>query len=302
MYIADMHCDTLSDVSAERGLINSYNTSKAHSFIQFFAHFSKNGGAEPEIRRKKLMHAVNLFLSETERLSLARVSSSKDLFCAEEEGRCAAVFTLEGGGGLFADSPELDILSRAGLAVLGLAWDKNELSASAYDAIDEGLTDEGRKMVSRCTELGIIIDVSHLSDRAFDELFEFSPMPHIATHSNFREICGAKRNLTRDMAKKIASRSGVIGMNLYPPFLSDSDAGIEDIYRHIDYGLELLGDRCIGFGCDIDGTDGKYPRGINTAVSIHDQLADFLLSKDSSDTVERICGLNVIEFLKSNLS
>ena len=126
-------------------------------------------------------------------------------------------------------------------------------------------------------------------------------MPHIATHSNFRDVCDVKRNLSRDMALSIASRGGVIGINLYPPFLSDSDAGLDDVYRHIDYGLSLVGDRCIGFGFDIDGTGGKYPRGINPSVSIHDQVAEFLLSKYSSAVVERICGLNVIDFLKSNL-
>ena len=301
MYIADMHCDTLSEISENCGLINSYNTSRLHPHLQFFAHFSKRGEDTPEVRRRKLMNAVNLFLSETERLGLMRVSSSRDLFSAEEEGRCAAMFTVEGGGGLFADSPELDTLARAGLSVLGMAWDKNELSSSAYDEVDGGLTDEGRKMVKRASELGIIMDVSHLSDNAFWELFDLSPMPHIATHSDFREICPAKRNLTRDMALAIASRGGVIGINLYPPFLSESDAGIEDIYRHVDYGLELVGDGCLGFGFDIDGTMGAYPRGIDPTVSIHDQVTDFLLSKYSAATVERICGLNVIEFLKSNL-
>ena len=301
MYISDMHCDTLSDVSSEHGLINSYNTSKSYPHLQFFAHFSKKSEESPEVRRRKLMRDLNVYLCECGRLGLLNVSCAKDLFCAAEAGRSSAIFTVEGGGGLFADSPELDALVRAGLSVLGLAWDKNELSSAACDGIDEGLTDEGRKMVLRCSDIGIILDTSHLSDKAFWELFELSSMPHIATHSNFRDVCDVKRNLSRDMALSIASRGGVIGINLYPPFLSDSDAGLDDVYRHIDYGLSLVGDRCIGFGFDIDGTGGKYPRGINPSVSIHDQVAEFLLSKYSSAVVERICGLNVIDFLKSNL-
>ena len=302
MYISDMHCDTLSEVSAEQGLINSYNTSKKCPYLQFFAHFSKKGESTPEVRRRNLMNAFNVYLYECERLGLLNVRSSRDLFCGAEEGRRAGMFTVEGGGGLFADSPELDTLARAGLSVLGLAWDKNELSSSAFDDFDEGLTDEGRKMVLRCAELGIIIDTSHLSDRAFWELFDISPMPHLATHSNFREICGTKRNLSRDMARAIASRRGVIGINLYPPFLRDGGAAdLDDVIRHIDYGLELVGDSCIGFGFDIDGTLGKYPMGIDTQRSIHDQLVNFLLSRYSADTVDKISGRNVIEFLKCNL-
>ena len=127
-------------------------------------------------------------------------------------------------------------------------------------------------------------------------------MPHLATHSNFREICGTKRNLSRDMARAIASRRGVIGINLYPPFLRDGGAAdLDDVIRHIDYGLELVGDSCIGFGFDIDGTLGKYPMGIDTQRSIHDQLVNFLLSRYSADTVDKISGRNVIEFLKCNL-
>ena len=301
MYVVDMHCDSLSRVSGERGLITSYNFSKKLPQLQFFAHFSPKGKDTPEARRKKLMHAVNVYLSECERIGLCRVTGGKDVFDVTDNALPAAMLTLEGGGGLFADSPELDTLVKAGLSVLGMAWDNNELSACAWDEIDTGLTVEGRKMVERCTELGIILDVSHLSDRAFYETFDLSPVPHIATHSNFREVCSSKRNLTRDMAKMIAKRGGVIGINLYPPFLSGTDADVNDILRHIDYGLELLGDRNIGFGFDIDGTDGMYPEGIDSENSIHDQVIDLLLSRYSAETVERIAGLNVIDFLKDNL-
>ncbi len=302
MYVVDMHCDTLSEVSETSGLVNRYNTSINYPHLQFFAHFSKCAGRSTEERREKLMRDANIYFSECERLGIMNVTSAKDLFLAEETGGRAGMLTIEGGGGLFADSPELDTLARAGLSVMSLAWDKNELSSSAYDEEDEGLTDEGRKMVARCAELGIIIDTSHLSDRAFFELFELSPMPHIATHSNFRELTGAKRNLTREMALAIAARGGVIGMNLYPPFLrDDGDADVDDVIRHIDYGLELVGDGCIGFGCDIDGTDGKYPIGIDTERSIHDQIINSLLSRYSAETVEKISGRNVIDFLKCNL-
>ena len=73
------------------------------------------------------------------------------------------------------------------------------------------------------------------------------------------------------------------------------------IIRHIDYGLELVGDSCISFGCDIDGTNGNYPLGIDLTRSIHDQIINSLLSRYSADTVEKISGRNVIDFLKCNL-
>lgn len=301
MYVVDMHCDSLSEVSESRGLITPYNLSEKYPALQFFAHFSPKGNFTADERRRKLIRALDVYLAECERLGLSKVTSGKDVFEVTEGQKRAALFSVEGGGGLFADSKELDVLVRMGLAVFGMAWDTNELSSCAWDKDDTGLTEEGKKLLFRTTELGIITDVSHLSDRAFYDVFELSPMPHIATHSNFREICPSKRNLTRDMAVKIAARGGVIGINLYPPFLKDGGAAPEDIIRHIDYGLELLGDRCIAFGFDIDGTDGKYPFGLDERESIHDRVIDLLLSRYSTETVERIAGLNVIEFLKNNL-
>ncbi len=302
MYIVDMHCDTLSTVSASRGMINEYNVSDDNPQLQFFAHFSYTGSGTPEARRRRALEAANIYLSECERLSIARVSSAQDVFSVTEGALRAGMFTIEGGAGLFSTSPELDALYRAGLRVMSLAWDKNELSSSSMDLIETGLTLEGRKMVDRMAELGITLDVSHLSDQAFYEVFELSPLPHIATHSNFRAVADHDRNLTDSMAKMIAARGGVIGLNLYPSFLrEDGYADKDDILRQVDHGLSLLGDRALAFGFDIDGTDGEYPSGIDTSRSMHEQVIEILLEKYPTSVVERIAGENVIDFLKDNL-
>ena len=302
MYIVDMHCDTLLTVNGERGLVNDYNYSEKFPQLQFSAIFCPKGNDTPEERRKKTIRYLDVYLSECERLNLFRVRSGRDVFKATELGGRSTLLSLEGGGGLFANSEELNVLLDSGLAVFGIAWDNNELCSCAYDDIDEGLTEEGRKLITRLTSEGVILDVSHMSDKSFYETMELSLMPVLATHSNFREVCASPRNLTRNMAEKIAARGGVIGINLYPPFLKDGEtAGVEDIIRHIDYGLELVGDSAIGFGFDIDGTYNLYPIGLDEKGSIHDRVIDSLLSRYSASTVERIAGLNVIEFLKNNL-
>ena len=302
MYIADMHCDSLLTVNGDRGLISAYNFATKHPQIQFFANFSPKGKDEPSVRRKKLVRMLDVYLYECERLGITRLKTVKDIIDAtRDEVRCA-VLSLEGGGGLFADSEELNTLAGSGLLVMGMAWDKNELSASAFDKEDTGLTDEGRKMCQRAAELGIILDVSHLSDRAFYETLECYSAPVLATHSNFRDICKSPRNLTRDMALQVAKRGGVIGINLYPPFLNDSGkASIDDVFRHVDYGLETVGESALGFGFDIDGTDGLYPEGIDLNSSIHEQVIDKLLSRYSASVVEKIAGQNVINFLIDNV-
>ncbi len=294
-----MHCDSLTKVNSERGLVNRYNMSKKYAALQFFAAFIPAGSLPGEQRRRELMRLCDIYLCESERVGLRHINGIRSLMDAVEGNRSASLFTVEGGGGLTADCDELITLYNIGLRILGLVWDTNELGASCYEAEDSGLTEEGRRLAENAIALGITLDVSHLSDRGFYELAELHGAPMIATHSNFRDICPSRRNLTLDMAKIITERGGVIGLNLYPGFLKEgADASLDDIIRHIDYALEHLGDSSLGFGFDIDGTDGKYPRGFTEGSSLHDRLIDELISRYPLRTVERLSGGNIIDFLK----
>ncbi|MBQ7363135.1 MAG: dipeptidase [Clostridia bacterium] len=301
MHVIDMHCDSLLTVCGERGLISTYNVSKKHPFLQFFAAFVPKEGRPPDIRRRELMHLAEIYVSETARLGLSPARDAKELSRALENGFSGAMLTVEGGGGLFADSTELDTLAALGMRVMGLVWDTNELGASAWDKSDTGLTSEGYLMVERLSELGIIIDVSHMSDKTLYDTLDATSYPVVATHSNFRDVATSRRNLTLDMAKRIASRGGVVGLNLYPSFLSDGEADLSDVLRHVDYALNKLGEDTLAFGFDIDGTDGKYPAGIDESGSIHDRVVELLLTHYPERIVEKLAWRNAAEFLSANL-
>lgn len=301
MIFADMHCDSLLTVSSERGLISEYNTAKNHPFFQLFAAFVPFGARPCEARRRELMKHFNVYAYECERLGIGRIGSVRELIFAEDNRENAAMFSVEGGGGLLADSEELFTLHRAGLRVMGMVWDSNELGSGAFDKCDTGLSDEGVRMAKRCAELGIVMDASHLSDKSFYDLAEVYPLPVIATHSNFRDVADNKRNLTLDMADIIAKRGGVIGLNLYPDFVKEGGAKIEDILPHVEYCLSNFGENVLGFGFDIDGTDGIYPKGVTTSSSIHEQVAELLLKHYSDSVVRKIAGENVIGFFKGIL-
>ena len=303
MYIVDMHCDSLIRIGADRGFVNSYNFSAKHPHLQFAAAFvSLKSGRLPEERRSALMHHFNVYLSEKERLGLLGVKCAEDVYNFEDSEMRSSLFSVEGGAGLFPTSQELEVLAMGGLKVYGMAWDTNELATGAWDKNDGGLTALGKEMVRKCDTLGIISDVSHLSDKSFYDLMETSGYPVLATHSNFRELCASPRNLTREMAKMIVERGGVIGLNLYSDFLNDGGvSSFDDVIRHVDYALENFGENSLGFGFDIDGCD-KFPRELRLDVSIHDQIVELLLSRYSYETVEKIAGKNVTNFLKSNLS
>ena len=302
MYVVDMHCDSIGMVSSDVGLVNNHNFSEKYGQLQFVATFTPKRDTTPEERRRKLISCLDVYISECNRLDIQSVRSCRDAVTCFEDNRRAAIISIEGGGGLFGDSEELNTLYGAGLRVLGLAWDTNELAASAWEKVDTGLTEEGRALAIRASEMGIILDVSHLSDKSFYDLLDTTSYPVIATHSNFRDVTDSKRNLTLDMAKKIAERGGIIGLNLYPGFLSEGETATrEDIFRHVDYALTHLGENYLAFGFDIDGTRGSYPEGITEEGSIHDRVIDMLLSRYPERIVEKIAGLNAMEFLKSNL-
>ena len=254
-----------------------------------------------EARRKLVMQKLNVYAYECERLGLIKIEDVRGLYYATDNKLPSAMFTVEGGGGLLADCDELFTLYKAGLRIMGFAWDTNELATGSSDECDEGLSDEGIRMARRCAELGITVDVSHLSDKSFYDLLKYYPLPIIATHSNFRDVCNNKRNLTYDMAKEITARGGVIGLNLYPDFIKGENAHIEDIIPHVEYHLENFGEDSLSFGFDVDGTNEKYPIGITTETSIHDQVIDLLLSRYPSHLVEKIAGENFINFLKGVL-
>lgn len=165
-----------------------------------------------------------------------------------------------------------------GVVAIGLAWAKASRYAGG-NSTDLGLTDLGRELVREMDRLGVVHDVSHLSDRALGELLELTERPVIASHSNCRALLGGggmgenQRHLRDETIREIARRGGVIGLNLFSAFLradlgEQGRAEIGDCVRHIEHVCEVAGSRaCIGLGSDIDGgfSAARLPRGIDRA-------------------------------------
>ena len=103
--------------------------------------------------------------------------------------------------------------------------------------------------------MGIIIDVSHLSDAGFYDVLKYTKAPFVASHSNARSICPHARNMSDDMIKQLAKRGGVIGINYAAGFLEENGkkSRIDAMVKHIQYIKELAGIDCIGLGSDFDG-------------------------------------------------
>ena len=167
-----------------------------------------------------------------------------------------------------------------------------------------GLSPLGREIVAEMNRLGILIDVSHVSDDTFYDVLKYSTKPVVATHSCCRALCNHPRNMTDDMIRALAAAGGVIQINFYPLFLDPefSESGLEScpsykmIADHIDHVVSLVGVDHVGIGSDFDGIE-VTPDGMED-ISMMPKLFDELRSRGYSESdLEKIASENFFRCL-----
>ena len=174
---------------------------------------------------------------------------------ANNFGLMAALLSVEGADLLDCDIGKLELAAQWGVKCINITWNRaNKLSGSCVEEPERGLSEEGKAFVRRAQELGILIDVSHLSDAGFRDVAEISCGPIIASHSNSRAICPHPRNLTDEQFRTIVAMRGFVGINFYADFVGNP-ATPEKLVEHIQHFLDLGGEHTLGFGADWDGCD-----------------------------------------------
>ncbi|MGQ7848255.1 dipeptidase [Granulosicoccus sp. 3-233] len=181
--------------------------------------------------------------------------------------RLATILHLEGCEAIDPEFHALDVLYEAGLRSLGPVWSRPTIFGEgvpfrfpATPDIGAGLTDLGLELVRRCNEKGILIDLSHLNQKGFDDVARHSRHPLVATHSNAHALCNHARNLTDAQLEQVKASRGMVGLNFASAFLrSDgrmlTDVPVEQMLRHLDYLIEFLGEDSVGLGSDFDGAE-----------------------------------------------
>jgi membrane dipeptidase len=190
---------------------------------------------------------------------VAFIKEAKDLVELSHSGKIGALLSLEGVGALQGHLPSLEILYQLGLRAMGVTWnDANWAADGVMEPRQGGLTAKGKRLVAECNRLGIILDVSHLSEKGFWELANLSSRPFIASHSNAFAVCPHPRNLTDEQIHSIVECNGMIGITFVPGFLDVSGkANVDHVLKHIDHICSIGGVNSIGFGSDLDGIDTK---------------------------------------------
>ena len=321
-----------ADLRRQDTQINFEKMKKSGYLLQNFAAFVDMGESENPL--EDALRMTDLFYRQTEanRDLIVPVRSWEDIERCRAQGKMAALLTLEEGGICKGDPAFLSILYRLGARMMTLTWNyENELGFPNFDLqkslANPPVTDEAREQdptipgdsrfedlsgfvlkergiffVEEMERLGMIIDVSHLSDAGFYDVLNHTRKPFVASHSNARSLWPAKRNLTDDMIRKLADRGGVTGINFCMAFLGRPDAGedfLDQAVRHMKYLINLGGEDFVGFGSDFDGIE---PYDDLKDCTVMPRLIDRMKKADLSYTqIEKICSGNVLRVYKELL-
>lgn len=181
----------------------------------------------------------------------------RDILSAEKEGKIAALLSIEGAEQI----SDIDEAYGQGVRIVHMTWNHdNALCGAAMDS-GAGLTQEGKRFVMRAQQLGIMLDMSHVSECGFWDTLSISTRPVIAGHSNARAVCNVTRNLTDAQFTALVMQGGGAGINLYPEFLG-LGRDIDAVFAHIEHFMSLGGERAVFLGCDLDGIE-QMPKGIS---------------------------------------
>ena len=282
MRVIDMHCDTIGELFAlkSQGQSGTLRENKLHIdllrmkgsqyLLQNFALFVLLEKDKDPWESVCSLHEI--YEQELRQNSdlIAPVYQFTDIAENERVGKMSALLTVEEGAVCKGELEKLHMLYGWGVRMMTLTWNfPNELGwpnlsrgQSHYlPNTTQGLTERGREFVAEMERLGMIPDVSHLSDAGFYDVLAVTKKPFVASHSNARAVCPWVRNMTDDMIRKLAERGGVMGLNFCADFLEEVPEGqknpgtVAAVVRHAKHIADVGGISVLGLGSDFDGID-----------------------------------------------
>ncbi len=271
--------------------------------LQFFAIFVESQ-YKPSLALNQAIHIIERFYKEYEknREDLVLIKDLSDLEKIKGNDKIGALLSIEGGEPIEMSLELLDFFYRIGVRAMGLTWNERNMIANGAGewGMLGGLSKFGREVIKKMNKLGMIVDVSHITPPGFWDVIEISEKPIIASHSNAYALCNHPRNLTDLQIKALAEKRGVMGINFYSEFLNPSGKStLDDIVRHIDYIVELVGPDHVGMGSDFDGIS-SWPEEIYDASRF--PLIFEALEKRGykEEDIRKIAGENFLRVLKEN--
>src|SRR4051794_13745328 len=251
-------------------------------------------------------------LAEDHPNDIVLATTAADVRAAHKAGKFAALMGMEGGHMIDDSLSVLRDYQRLGVRYLTLSHSVNTnwSDSSGDKPLHNGLTDFGKDVVRELNRLGIMVDISHVSDKTFWDALETSKAPLVASHSSMRAISGHPRNMTDDMVRALGAKGGVVMINYSIGFLSNERyeaaqknpppaemprVSWEKIVDHIDHAVKLVGATHVGLGSDFDGT--AVPDGMDDVSRLPKITAALLAKGYSEQDVKNILGENILRLL-----
>ncbi|MEE0741886.1 MAG: dipeptidase [Emergencia sp.] len=310
MRIIDMHCDTLIEGwrHPERSFydgetsINLKLLKENGSLAQFFAMYLSRQEMETMDAYDILKGIYGYYrqMMSAHKELIGPAYSAADILENERQGRLSAFLTVEDGVFLDGKMERLEEVYNMGVRLITLMWNfENSVGFPCSDdpeAHRKGLKPFGIEVVEKMNALGMIIDVSHMSEGGFYDVAKYSKKPFVASHSCARSLCNHRRNLTDDQLKTLGNAGGFVGVNFECSFLKEGSdrATFDQIAEHLVYMKNKAGIEAIGFGSDFDGIDDN---GELVDYSGFSKLLSVLEKKFTYDELDKICHDNALRVI-----
>lgn len=324
MKYIDLHCDTLMWTWKEEEQENINSNTRysvdfnrlqaANCLAQFFAIFLLREQEFVSIQRPQIsdMAYIDSLIQQLQNgikkdPKMAMAYSYQDLMDNQAKDLTSCFLTIEDGRVLNDDLRNLYLVYEKGIRLITLTWNfENSIgfpNSREARIMNRGLKNFGLEVVDAMNELGMIIDVSHLSDGGFYDVIRRSKDPIVASHSNARALSPHPRNLTDEMIRLIADKGGIIGLNFCPFFLSpdihNPDSSIGMMVAHLNYMKRLIGTDTLALGSDFDGIGGN----LEVKTPLHMKQLFQALEQEgwTEDEIEKFAYKNVERYLKEVL-
>ena len=315
--VCDTHCDTVDRIlnrgvdigeRSARGHIDIPRLREGGVDVQVFASCIIRGdhpsGHYVKLALRMLDALRNQFDKHSDAIQMALTAG--DIHRAKESGRISAVLAIEGGEAIEDDLAILRSFYRLGVRIMTLTWNStNWADASQEPAKYNGLTDFGKDVVKEMNRLGMIVDVSHASDKTTWDALKISSAPIIASHSCAKAICNHPRNVNDELIKAIADSGGAVFVNFYSVFLDEKfkqrsrdrlalePPPLSKLIDHIDHIANIGGIGSVGLGSDFDGMNPP-PKGLDDVSKMPLITAALLERGYSERDIGRIMGGNFL--------
>lgn len=305
MDFVDFHCDTLykcatSNLKLDDSLmeVSQYENQK-NRWLQCYAVWIPDD-CSIDMAQRLLKKSVKIINDECKRLNIHFINRNENIVSAFKNNLNSALLTVENAKVIGDDLRNIRLLSSMGVKIMTLTWNgSNQIGDGAEVLSSDGLTDFGKIAVKEMERCGIVVDISHASDKLFYDVAQIAQKPFIATHSNSRTVAGNKRNLTDDQFKIIVQKKGIAGINFHNEFLNTdgNKSSKYDALNHIERFLALGGVDSVCIGTDFDGC--TLPDDLSGKIRLSDLYEMFLKENYSEALVKKIFCENALNFFQN---